>query len=111
MGDGPLADADANIDAVDPAARLECPWHKRYRQLQQARIMLVHLGIAAEQIYKARLECEALFESAGQDGSNTIEEYDECLHSVSMMIRVWEAFIQIVGDEMRELANQASRVS
>ena len=64
---------------------------KRRQQLTAARIMLVHLGAAAEQITKAKLECESFFEKAGAEGSNiaesTVEEFDDCLHAIRL--RLW----------------------
>ena len=83
---------------------------KRRQQLTAARIMLVHLGAAAEQITKAKLECESFFEKAGAEGSNiaesTVEEFDDCLHAIRQMIQVWESFILVVRQELEDLLGQ-----
>ena len=67
-------------------------WEKRRQQLTAARNMLVLLGSAAEQITKAKLECESFFEKAGADGSNiaesTVQEFADCLNGICEMIHV-----------------------
>ena len=77
-----MADA-ADAEGGEPAPELLHQWCRRYRNLQQARVMLLHLGIAAEEVIKSKLECEAFCERVGQDPHTCIQEYDDCLEKIA----------------------------